>query len=179
MPDLVKKTIRRARSHPIIAALMLTAVALVGLANAGRAIEQLGTLWASWTHKSPRLETTWQGTWESRRGYKFAFVMQLEVLANDSADGRIRWRLIETPPASTLADRINDEATEFVSGGYDRQKRVATLVGRAVSDATLIVPDTYKFQVLADNVSFLGMTKDNDGSWAAAANGRVIVVEKR
>ena len=177
MADLVKKTIGNAKGHPVAAALILGAIVLGGLANAGRAIEELGALWASWTSTPPRLESTWQGTWQTRRGYKFSFVMKLDVLEDGTADGSIRWHLLETPPDSHLADRIDSEGTEFVSGRYDRQSGVALLDGYQVDDPTLLALDSYQFRI--EGAEFVGMTRDNDGSWAAEAGGRVIVTERR
>lgn len=150
--------------------------ALVVLANAGPAIDGATNLWQRATQAPAQLETTWQGDWKSRDGYHYAFAMQLAVADNDEATGEINWQLVATPPNSHLAHRVGDSAVEYVSGRYDRAKRLATLSGYKVSDPGLLALDTYRFQIKSDNISFIGMTKHR-GQWEAEAGGTVIVTE--
>jgi hypothetical protein len=103
--------------------------------------------------------------------------MQLDVRDDGAADGQISWQLLATPPDSFLAPRTGDSAIEYVSGTYDRAKRVAVIAGNTVSDPTLLALDTYKFQIKPDNVTFVGMSKHR-GQWEAEAGGTVIVTEK-
>ncbi len=103
--------------------------------------------------------------------------MQLDVRADSTAEGQIRWELVATPPNSHLAHRIGDSAIEYVSGRFDRANNVAMLAGHDVTDPTLIALDSYKFQIKSDKVSFVGMTKHR-GDWAAEAQGSVIVTVK-
>lgn len=150
---------------------------LVVLANAGPAIDGASNLWRRWTEQPTQLETNWQGSWKSREGFTFDFAMQLEVQESGTANGQISWQLVKTPPDSFLAPRTGDSAIEFVTGTYDREKRVAVVSGTKVSDPTLLALDSYKFQIKPDNVSFVGMSKHR-GAWEAEAGGTVIVAEK-
>ncbi len=152
--------------------------ALVVLANAGPAIDGATNLWQRATQAPAQLETTWQGDWKSRDGYHYVFAMQLSVADNDEATGEINWQLVATPPNSHLAHRIGDSGVEYVSGRFDRAKRLATLSGYKVSDPGLLALDTYRFQIKSDNISFIGMTKHR-GQWEAEAGGTVIVTETR
>jgi len=179
MPDLVKATLTRAKAHPVVAVVVVLATILVGLANAGTAIETVSTLWKKWTRPAPVLDTTWQGAWEEPDGHAFSFVMRLTILSNDTATGQIRWRLLQTPPSSIVKDRVNAEAIEFVSGTYNRDAHVVEVRGDRVSDPTLIGVDVYKFQILNDNVSFEAFTRASGDRWDGAARGRVIVVPQR
>lgn len=149
---------------------------LVVLANANPAIEGASNLWSRVAESPPALETTWQGTWTSREGYRYDFAMQLNVAESGAADGQIRWDLVATPADSHIADRVGHSATEYVSGKFDRVKGLATVDGYKVSDATLIALDSYKFQLKPDRISFVGMTKHR-GQWEAQAGGTVIVSE--
>ena len=176
MPNLVKTTLSRAKTHPLILAIVVLTTILTGLASTGTAIETVSTLWSKWTHPAPALDTTWQGVWERPDGHAFTFVMRLTILSNDTAKGQIRWRLLRTPPDSIVKDRVNDEAIEFVSGTYNRDAHVVEVQGNRVSDPTLIIVDDYKFQILNDNVSFEAITRASGDRWDAAARGRVIVV---
>lgn len=151
---------------------------LVVLANAGPAVDGVANLWHRWTRQHAHLETHWQGTWKSRDGFNYAFAMQLDVQDNATAEGKIRWELVATPPNSHLVHRVGDSATEYVSGKYDKDDNVATISGYKVSDPTLIALDSYKFQIKSDKVSFVGMSKHR-GEWEAEAGGSVIVTEKR
>ena len=150
----------------------------VVLANAGPAIDGSINLWHRWTQPPAHLETNWQGSWKSREGFTFGFAMQLDVRDDGAADGQISWQLLATPPDSFLAPRTGDSAIEYVSGTYDRAKRVAVIAGNTVSDPTLLALDTYKFQIKPDNVTFVGMSKHR-GQWEAEAGGTVIVTEKQ
>ncbi|MGQ0457529.1 MAG: hypothetical protein ACT4OU_10755 [Hyphomicrobium sp.] len=149
---------------------------LVVLANANPAIDGVSNLWGRWAEPPPPLETTWQGTWTSRDGYRYDFAMQLNVADSGVADGQIRWDLVATPAKSHIADRVGHSATEFVSGTFDRVKGLADVDGYKVSDPTLIALDSYKFQLKPDRISFVGMTKHR-GEWEAQAGGTVIVTE--
>ena len=144
--------------------------AFVVLANAGPAIDGTTNLWRRWTQPPSHLETNWQGSWKSRDGYNYSFAMQLDVQDNGAADGQIRWELVATPPKSHLASRAGQIATEFVSGTYDREHAIAAVAGYKVSDPTLIALDSYKFQIKADKVSFVGMSKHRGSSLTLSSN---------
>jgi len=161
--------------------LTIAAVGAVGsvlalLANADPAIEGAKRIWARWTTEPVALETTWQGDWASRSGFRFAFAMQIAVAPDDQAEGTISWQLIQTPPDSFLADRIGSTATEYVRGSFDRDKKLMLVTGYDVSDTTLIETDAYKLQIEPDDRSFVGMTEDH-GEWTAQTTGRVIITE--
>lgn len=162
----------------VVAGLAVVVPIVVVLANGERAFDGTRDLWLRWTKRAPILETTWQGTWKSKNGFTFDFAMQLEVHGDDSATGQIKWQLMETPPNSPLARRVGDKATEFVSGRYDRVNGIASISGYEVDDPMLLARDTYRLQIRADKVSFVGMTKYR-GDWEAAAGGTVIVTEKQ
>lgn len=180
MGDPGETIFSRARAHPVVAILVILSTILIGLANAGTAIETVTTLWKKWTQPAPTLDTTWQGAWDKPDGHSFAFVMRLTIFPNDSARGEIQWRLLQAPPYSLVEDRVNDEAIEFVSGSYNRNAHVLEVQGDRVSDPTLIAKDVYKFQILNDNVSFAAMTRGGPGGrWDAAARGRVLIVPQR
>ena len=154
-------------------------VPVVGiLANGERAYDEATTLWQRWTNAAPVLETIWQGTWKSKGGFTFDFALQLEVRGDNTAVGQIKWKLVATPAGSKLAPRVGETAIEYVNGRYDRTKSVASIAGYAVSDTTLLALDTYRLQVRADKLSFVGMTKYR-GDWEAEASGTVIITEKR
>jgi hypothetical protein len=170
----LKTIFRQVRTYSLIF-VTVSGTVLAGLASTGKGIEELKSLWANWTYKPPRLQTIWQGTWQDRDGYRFDFAMQLEVLENDSAKGRVSWKLIETPSGSIIARRIGSVASEFVSGTFDRKEGVAELSGNGVSDPTLLVTDHYIFRIHADKTSFIGKTK-NHGDWEAQASGTVLTV---
>ena len=182
MISSLKDLVLRALKSPVAIVGLIGSV-LVVLANAAPAIDGAQTLWQRWTGPQTGLETTWQGTWKSRKGYNYAFAMQLDVREDETAEGQISWELVATPPNSHLANRVGDTAIEYVSGRFDRANNVAIVAGYDISDATLIAKDTYKFQIKLDKVSFFGMTKnDGDtkhlGDWAAEAQGSVIVTAK-
>lgn len=178
MSGYIKQKIRKVRNHPVIVMAAVAAPVLVAIANAGGVIGEMKHLWASWMKELPHLETTWQGAWKGDDGYKFDFAMRVEIFENDSVEGYIRWRLVEAPQNSPVAHRINHRATECVSGRYNRKERIVTLTGYKVSDPGLISKDEYRFQVLPDKATFVAMTKNVTGNWEAAAEGRVIIVEK-
>jgi hypothetical protein len=173
-PESAKVGKLRAR---LVAGLAVVVPIVALLANGERAFNGARDLWLHWTKRAPTLETTWQGTWKSRSGFTFDFAMQLEVHGDDSATGQIKWQLMEAAPNSPLAQRVGDKATEFVSGRYDRANGIASIAGYEVSDPTLLARDTYRLQIRADKVSFVGMTKYR-GDWEAAAGGTVIVTER-
>jgi len=172
----LKATLLRAVKSPLAIISVIGGV-LVVLANAAPAIDGAKNLWQRWTLQQAGLETNWQGTWKSRNGYNFAFAMQLDVREDETAEGKIRWELVATPPNSHLANRIGDSATEYVSGRFDKANNVATVAGYDVTDSTLIALDSYKFQIKNDKVSFIAMTKHR-GEWEAEAQGSVIVTAK-
>lgn len=174
---LLKTLVERLRRKPL-ALLSVIATLFVVLANAKPAMDGAEKLWLDWTQKYPPLETIWQGSWKGRNGFNFALALRLNVLGDNSAQGQIRWELVAAPMDSRLASRVGAHATEFVSGRYDREKAIATLKGYRVSDPTLLALDTYKFQILSDKVSFVGMSRYR-GEWQAEASGKVILTEKR
>jgi len=176
MTSSLKEKLLRALKSPV-AIMGLIGSVLVVLANTAPAIDGAKNLWHRWAHQQAGLETNWQGTWKSRDGYNYAFAMQLDVREDDTAEGRIRWELVATPPNSHLANRIGDSATEYVSGRFDKVNNIATVAGHEVSDPTLIALDSYKFQIKNDKVSFIAMTKHR-GEWEAEAQGSVIVTAK-
>lgn len=49
---------------------------------------------------NPPLKTRWEGKWHSHQGYRFSFVMHLDVGSDNTANGYILWRLLETPTLS-------------------------------------------------------------------------------
>ncbi len=63
--------------------------------------------------KAPNLplKARWEGIWESTKGYRFSFVMHLNIAGDDTVDGYILWRLLHTPPGSLLAHRVNEPGT--------------------------------------------------------------------
>jgi len=150
---------------------------LVIIANAAPALNSATELWSRWTHPPARLDTTWQGTWKSREGFTYNFAMQLAVSNGGSAEGRINWKLMATPPGSFLEKRVGDTGIEHVRGQYDRIRGLAVLDGYEVSDPSLLGVDSYKFQIKPDRITFLGMTRSH-GEWAAEASGTVIVNEQ-
>ena len=176
MTSSLKEKLLRALKSPV-AIMGLIGSVLVVLANTAPAIDGAKNLWHRWAHQQAGLETNWQGTWKSRDGYNYAFAMQLDVREDDTAEGRIRWELVATPPNSHLANRIGDSATEYVLGRFDKVNNIATVAGYEVSDPTLIALDSYKFQIKNDKVSFIAMTKHR-GEWEAEAQGSVIVTAK-
>ena len=176
MTSSLIEMLRRALKSPV-AIISVVGGVLVVLANAAPAIDGAQALWQRWTHQQAGLETNWQGTWKSRNGYNYAFAMQLDVRADETAKGKIRWELVATPPDSHLANRIGDSATEYVSGRFDKANNIASLAGYDVTDPTLIALNSYKFQIKNDKVSFVGMTKHR-GEWEAEAQGSVIVTAK-
>jgi hypothetical protein len=176
MISFLKEKLLRALKSPV-AIIGLIGSILVVLANAAPAIDGAKNLWQRLTLQQAGLETNWQGNWRSRDGYSYAFAIQLDVREDDTADGRIRWELVATPPNSHLANRIGDSATEYVSGRFDKANNIATVAGYKVSDPTLIALDAYKFQIKNDKVSFIAMTKHR-GEWEAEAQGSVIVTTK-
>jgi hypothetical protein len=176
-PGPERSALSRLIRNPIAIVGALGSIFVV-LANAGPAIDGAGDLWRRWTESPSLLDTTWQGDWKSRDGYHYAFAMQLGVAATDEARGEINWQLVATPSGSHIANRVGDSAIEYVSGRYDRNKRLATLAGYKVSDESLLALDTYKFQIKSDNITFVGMTKHR-GQWEAEAGGTVIVTETK
>ncbi len=177
MPDVERSFFARLVRNPIAIIGGIGSI-LVVLANAGPAVDGVENLWHRWTRQSAHLETNWQGTWKSRDGFNFAFAMQLDVQADATAQGTIRWEMLATPKESFLANRVGDIATEYVSGTFDKAENVATVSGYKVSDPTLLALDSYKFQIKSDKTSFVGMSAHR-GEWEAEASGTVIVTEKR
>lgn len=177
--DLAKAAVTKAQAHPVVAILVATAAVFAVLANAGKAVEVGSNLWSKWATPTPILDATWQGVWGQPRGHTFSFVMRLAIQPDDSAAGEILWQLIDAPPDSFLAKRINEEATEFVSGTYDRATHTAVLEGVAVSDPTLIMKDSYKFVILPDKATFEAVTLGSQNRWNGMARGRVVVVPQR
>ncbi len=150
---------------------------LVIIANAQPALNSATELWSRWANPPARLDTTWQGTWKSREGFTYNFAMQLGVADRGTAEGRINWKLMATPPGSFLEKRVGDTGIEYVRGHYDRARGLAVLDGYEVSDPSLLALDSYKFQIKPDRITFLGMTRSH-GEWAAEASGTVIINEQ-
>jgi hypothetical protein len=177
MPSSFSKAVRKLRTNPFVVGIIVVGTLLIALANTGRSLSELRQLWTGWTQQYPALETTWHGSWMGRDGHKFLFAMQLEVAANDAAEGYISWQLVSTPAGSHLAHRVGAVANEFVKGRFDRRENIAIVEGYDVSDPTLLALDSYKLQIRPDK-TFVGMTKHR-GDWEAQASGNVIVVAKR
>ena len=161
----------------------ITIIGLIGsvvaiLANAEGAVDSVNHLWHRWSAPPAQLDTNWQGDWKSRNGYHYGFAMQLRVGESGAADGEISWQLKAAPPNSHLANRVGDVGVEYVRGTFDRAKGLANLNGYRVSDPTLLALDNYRFQIKSDQTTFIGMTK-HYGDWEAAADGTVIVSERR
>jgi hypothetical protein len=128
-------------------------------------------------HKLP-LETKWEGIWQSARGSRFSFVMHLNIASDDTANGYILWRLLQVPPDSPLADRVNEPGTEFVRGSINRETGEVALAGYKVDNPTLLALDRYQFFISSDGRNFRGLSQDTDGSWQTAINGVFSIVKK-
>jgi hypothetical protein len=130
------------------------------------------------TTPSPSLKTRWEGAWESDQGYRFSFVMHLDITGEDTADGYILWRLLGTPPGSFLAGRVNEPGTEFVRGSIDRSVGVLSVAGYRTDNPTLLALDQYRFFISADNRTFRGISKTLEGTWHTAINGTITRIDE-
>lgn len=175
MADAPKSWAARLFKNPV-AIIGVIGSLFVVFANAEGAINGINHLWHRWISPPARVESTWQGDWTSRDGYRYGFAMRLDAGDSGEAQGQISWELKATPKNSHLSQRIGAVGVEYVRGHFDRENGLATIAGYDVSDPTLLALDSYKFQIKPDKVSFVGMSQHR-GEWEAQAGGSVIVTE--
>lgn len=184
------RRIKRLKNQRVVSLVLLIGVAVIAIGTFTAALENIWTfgrsVLLSW-QETPRanaakpklaLETKWEGTWQSARGSRFSFVMHLNIASNDTANGYILWRLLQVPPDSPLAARLNEPGTEFVRGSINRETGEVVLAGYKVDNPTLLALDRYRFFISSDGRNFRGLSQDTDGSWQTAINGIFSIVKK-
>ncbi len=93
------------------------------------------------------------GRWDGDKGDLWDVQSALEIEGN-RVRGRIRWRLVECPPALSWANRVGDSCVEFVEGTFELD--CLSLRGYRVDDKTLVALSDYTIIVSSDWKTFEG-----------------------
>ncbi len=93
------------------------------------------------------------GRWYGDKGDLWELQSALEV-EGKRARGRIRWRLVECPPALPWANRVGDSCVEFVEGTLELD--CLSLGGYRVDDKTLVALSDYTIIVSTEWKTFEG-----------------------